>query len=77
VVYVQAPRRQVSSAAVVSLVFGILWLWGIWSLIALVVGIAGVRECRDNDMAGDTAAVFGVILGVLGLAATVLLVIAQ
>lgn len=76
VVYVQAPRRETSAGAVVSLIAGLLWLGGIGSLVALVVGFSSVKECREQDKAGDGMAVAGVLLGTLGLIATVLLIVA-
>ena len=62
------PARRTNVAAVVSLVFGILWLFWLGSVIAVVCGHAARKQIRRSGEAGDGAAIAGLILGYLGLA---------
>ena len=64
--YPPAPRT--SALAVVSLVFGILWLAWFGSLIAVITGHLAMRECRETGAGGNGLAVAGLALGYLGLA---------
>jgi hypothetical protein len=62
------PARRTNVAAVVSLIFGILWLFWLGSVIAVVCGHAARKQIRRSGETGDGAAIAGLILGYLGLA---------
>jgi hypothetical protein len=55
--------------ALASLVLGILWLWGIGALLALILGIVARNQIHDSDggQSGERLAVAGIVLGVVGL----------
>ncbi len=61
------PRRT-NMAAVVSLVFGILWIFWLGSVVAIAAGHIARKQIRRTGEAGDSAAITGLILGYLGLA---------
>lgn len=65
---VSAPRT--SGLAVASLVLGILWLWGIGSLLAVIFGATAMNQISksNNQITGKGMAIAGLILGILGLA---------
>lgn len=46
-----------------SLVFGILWLFWIGSLVAIITGHIALKECREQGLGGNGLAVAGLILG--------------
>jgi hypothetical protein len=52
----------------VSLIFGVLWLLWIGSIAAVVTGHLARRQVRELGYGGDTLAVFGLVLGYIGLA---------
>jgi flagellar biosynthesis protein FlhB len=60
---------QTSTAAVVSLVFGILGLFFFGSLIAVICGHIARSNIRNSDgtLTGDGLAVAGLITGYIGL----------
>jgi Domain of unknown function (DUF4190)/Protein of unknown function (DUF2510) len=66
------PARRTNVAAVVSLIFGILWIFWIGSLVAVVCGHVARAQIRRSGEAGDGAAIAGLILGYLGLTVLVL-----
>jgi hypothetical protein len=61
------PARRTNVAAVVSLIFGILWLFWLGSLVAVVCGHVARAQIRRSGEAGDGAAIAGLILGYLGV----------
>jgi len=64
--------------AVVSLAFGILWLYWLGSLIAVVTGHIARRQIRDshNMEGGDVFAVVGLALGWVGLGVLLIILLA-
>ena len=69
------PRRPpgINRLAIVSLVAGIVWLFGIGAAVAVVAGIVALRQIRARGQRGRGLAVAGIVVGVVGLAGAVLL----
>jgi len=63
---------------IASLVLGILWIYWIGSIVALILGYLALREIRQNpqDIEGSGMAIAGIILGWVAMA-TLLLAIAM
>jgi hypothetical protein len=59
-----------NNLAIASLFLGIIWLFGIGSVLAIVLGYMGMREIRNSGgyQGGWAIALAGVIIGVVGLA---------
>lgn len=74
---VYPPTRPTSTLAVVSLVMGILGLFFFGSIIAVICGHLARSEIRRSEgkLDGDGVAVAGLVLGYLGLAFTLLIVL--
>ena len=63
-----APYPPMSGLAIASMVLGILWLWWIGSLLAVIFGHVSLSQCRQNPyMRGRGFAIAGVALGWVGL----------
>jgi hypothetical protein len=77
-VYVERARQEWSGGAIASFVFSVLWLGGLGSLIGMVIGFGSLKECRGpNGKRGEGLATWGAILGVLGLAALVVMIVSN
>ncbi len=65
-----------NNLAIASLFLGIIWLFGIGSVLAIVLGYMGMREIRSSDghQGGWAIALAGVIVGAVGLASLGILV---
>ncbi|MDQ3679436.1 MAG: DUF4190 domain-containing protein [Actinomycetota bacterium] len=61
--------------AVVSLVAGIVWIFGVGAAVAVVAGIIALRQIRARGERGRGLAVAGIVLGGLGMAAAALLAV--
>ena len=61
----------VNGLAVASLVLGILWLWWVGSLLAVIFGHVALRQMRSGTQYGRVLAVSGLVLGYVGLGAAI------
>lgn len=65
--YPYAPPRPTNGMAVASLVLGILWLYWIGSILALIFGYVARQQIRERGEGGDGMAVAGIVLGWIGV----------
>jgi hypothetical protein len=73
-----APTRPpVNSFAVASLVLGIVWIYWVGSVLALVFGYIAQRQIKESNGAesGEGMARAGIILGWIGIGAIVFIVL--
>jgi Domain of unknown function (DUF4190) len=73
--YLPSASPTTNGMAIASLVLGILWIYWIGSLLALVFGYIALKQIRRRNEAGRGLALAGVILGWVGAAFLVLVVI--
>lgn len=73
--YVPQPTKT-SGLAIASMVLGILWVYWIGSILAVVFGhIALSQTSRDRSLGGRGMAIAGVVLGWIGVATLILVII--
>jgi hypothetical protein len=67
---------ETNGLAIASLCLGIIWLFGVGSVLAIVLGYAGLRQIRDSHgyQGGRAIAIAGVIVGIIGLASLGILI---
>jgi Domain of unknown function (DUF4190) len=67
---------ETNGLAIASLFLGIIWLFGLGSLLAIVLGYAGMREIRASGgrQGGRAIAIAGVVVGIVGLASLGILI---
>ena len=53
--------------AIASLVLGILWVWWVGSILALIFGYVARKQIRERNESGDGLAVAGIVLGWVGV----------
>jgi hypothetical protein len=61
--------------AIASMVLGILWVYWIGSILAIVFGFVALNQIKQRQQAGRGMAIAGLILGFIGLATLVLVII--
>lgn len=79
-----APIQQTSGhrtsgtngLSIAALVLGIVWGYGITSVLAIIFGLIGMRQTRERDQAGRGMAIAGFILGIIGAAIALIIIIA-
>lgn len=66
--YGQAPpARSTNGLAIASMVLGILWLYWVGSVLALIFGYVARNQIKRHDQAGDGMAIAGIVLGWVGV----------
>jgi hypothetical protein len=66
------PTRATNGLAVASLVLGVLWLWWLGSVLAVVLGHTALAQIRSRGENGRGMAIAGLTLGYVGLAVGIL-----
>lgn len=71
--YQQPPTPNVgtNALAIAALVSGIIWICGLGSLLAVVLGIIALAQIKRSRQQGRGLAIAGIVLGALGLLATI------
>ena len=65
--YPYLPPRRTNGMAVASMVLGILWIYWIGSILALVFGYTAKQQIRERGETGDGMATAGIVLGWIGV----------
>ena len=65
--YPYAPPQRTNGLAIASMVLGILWLYWIGSILALVFGYVARKQIRERNEAGGGMATAGIVLGWIGV----------
>jgi hypothetical protein len=65
--YPYAPPRRTNGLAIASMVLGILWLYWIGSILALVFGYIARNQIRERGESGGGMATAGIVLGWIGV----------
>jgi hypothetical protein len=61
--------------AIASMVLGILWIYWVGSVLALVFGYVALRQIRARDESGHSMAIAGIVLGWAGVAIGVIIAV--
>lgn len=64
---VAAAQRTTNGKAIASLVLSIVWLAGLGSVLAIILGFMARGEIKQRGQKGNGLAVSGIVIGVLGL----------
>ena len=70
------PRPGANGMAIASMVLGILWIWWIGSILAVIFGHISLHQIRRTNQTGRGMAIAGLVLGYLGVAVVVILILA-
>jgi hypothetical protein len=65
--YPYAPPPRTNGLAIASMVLGIVWIYWIGSILALVFGYIAKRQIRERGDAGGGMATAGIVLGWIGI----------
>jgi hypothetical protein len=72
--YVAIPTKSTNGLAVASMVLGIVWIYWIGSILAVIFGAVALKQMKARGQSGRGMATAGLILGIVGLI-TLLIVI--
>ncbi|WP_181786823.1 DUF4190 domain-containing protein [Streptomyces phytophilus] len=75
--YPYGPPQRTNGLAIASMVLGILWIYWIGSILALIFGYVARQQIRERHNSGGGMATAGIVLGWVGVGVLgVILVIA-
>jgi hypothetical protein len=70
-----AGSEETSGLAIASVILGIVWIFGLGSLVAIALGWRALREIdASSELGGRGIAIAGIVIGAVGLASAALLV---
>jgi hypothetical protein len=69
------PPQRTNGLAIASMVLGILWLYWIGSILALVFGYIAKNQIRERGESGGGMATAGIVLGWIGVGFLVLAIV--
>jgi hypothetical protein len=61
------PVRATNGLAVASLVLGIVWVYWVGSILALIFGLVARKQIKERAQGGDGMAIAGIVLGIVGI----------
>lgn len=72
------PPPSTNGMAIASLILGLLWLWGLGAVLALIFGVIAKNQIdRSNGREGGRGlAIAGIVLGSIGIASMIIVTIA-
>lgn len=73
--YYPVVQRATNGLAVASLVLGILWLYWLGSVLALIFGYVARKQIRERNQSGEGLATAGIVLGWIGVGTLVLVIL--
>ncbi len=65
--YPYAPPQPTNGMAIAAMVLGILWIYWIGSILALIFGYLARAEIKRSNQGGDGMAIAGIVLGWVGV----------
>ena len=73
--YGHPPPQRTNGMAIASMVLGILWLYWVGSILALVFGYVAKKQIRERGESGGGMATAGIVLGWVGIGFLVLFIV--
>lgn len=75
--YAPPPTPRTSGKAIAALVLGLVWVYGITSILAIVFAVLARRDIRDSNgwVTGGGMATAGLVLGIIGVVGVIVLLV--
>jgi Domain of unknown function (DUF4190)/Protein of unknown function (DUF2510) len=68
--------RGTNGMAIASLVLGLLWGYGLLSILAIIFGAIGMKQTGERNQSGRGLAIAGLVLGIVGAVIALVVIIA-
>jgi hypothetical protein len=70
-----ATGRSTNGLAIASMVLGIIWVYWLGSVLALIFGFIALNQIGKRNEGGRGMAIAGIVLGFIGLGVLILVII--
>ena len=67
--------QSTNGMAIASMVLGILWIWWIGSVLALIFGYVALNKIKQTGQGGKGMAMAGIVLGWIGVGVFIVVII--
>ncbi|RKN44968.1 DUF4190 domain-containing protein [Streptomyces hoynatensis] len=74
-VYYYAPPPRTNGMAIASMVLGIVWIYWVGSILALIFGYVARRQIQERHEGGGGMATAGIVLGWVGVGVLALVLV--
>jgi len=68
-------QQGTNGFAIASMVLGIVWIYWIGSVLAIVFGFIARSQIRQRNQGGDGMAIAGIVLGIVGVVIAIIVII--
>ena len=69
------PSPGYNGLAIASMILGIMWLYGVGAILAVIFALIAKRQIRERGERGGAMATAGLVLGIIGIVGIILLVV--
>ena len=69
------PSPGYNGLAIASMILGIMWIYGVGAILAVIFALIAKRQIRERGEKGGAMATAGLVLGIIGIAGIVLIVV--
>jgi hypothetical protein len=73
--YPYPPARTTNGMAIAAMVLGIVWVYWIGSILALIFGYVALNEIRRTKQSGEGMAIAGIVLGWIGVGVLIIILL--
>jgi hypothetical protein len=68
-------QTTTNGLAIAAMVLGIVWVYWVGSILALIFGYIARRQIKQRGQNGDGMAIAGIVLGWVGIASLIVIII--
>ena len=69
------PSAGYNGLAIASMILGMMWLYGVGAILAVIFALIAKRQIRERGEKGGAMATAGLVLGIIGTAGIVLFIV--
>ncbi len=69
------PSPGYNGLAIASMILGVMWLYGVGAILAVIFALIAKRQIRERGERGGAMATAGLVLGIIGIAGIMLVVV--
>lgn len=65
--YAYAPAGPMSTLAIAAFVTSLVWVWGVTSLVAILLAVRALRQLKTSGERGRPLAIAAIVIGAIGI----------
>ena len=69
------PSPGYNGLAIASMILGIMWLYGVGAILAVIFALIAKRQIRERGQSGGGMATAGIVIGSIGLLVAIVLIV--